>query len=177
VLPCALPFAGAGDVTNVEVDVAYRRYAPFIMRRCRRILRDDAAAQDALQEAFCRFWRYGRSLRSSESKLAWLYRVAERCCFDQLTRRRGRSETELAGIDEQLDYASIARDLENRQIVMRFLDRFDERVKEIAVLHYLDEMTQDEIANVTGWSRQTVFKKLTLVRNRAEVFRAIVTRE
>jgi DNA-binding XRE family transcriptional regulator len=38
-------------------------------------------------------------------------------------------------------------------------------------------MTQDEIANVTGWSRQTVFKKLTLVRNRAEVFRAIVTRE
>jgi RNA polymerase sigma-70 factor (ECF subfamily) len=108
------------------------------MRRCRRILRDDAAAQDALQEAFCRFWRYGRSLRSSESKLAWLYRVAERCCFDQLTRRRGRSETELAGIDEQLDYASIARDLENRQIVMRFLDRFDERVKEIAVLHYLD---------------------------------------
>jgi hypothetical protein len=33
-------------------------------------------------------------------------------------------------------------------------------------------MSQDEIAEETRWSRQTVFKKLVLVRKRAEVLRA-----
>lgn len=176
-LPSALHFECAGGVTKTEVDDAYRRYSSFVLRRCRRILRDDAAAQDALQEAFFRFWRYGGTLRRSESRLAWLYRVAERCCFDLLAQRRGRSETELMGIDEHREDSSIARDLENRQLVMQFLDRFDERMKAIAVLHYLDDMTQEEIANTVGWSRQTVFKKLTLVRNRAEIFRGVMNRK
>jgi hypothetical protein len=38
-------------------------------------------------------------------------------------------------------------------------------------------MTQEEIANVIGWSRQTVFKKLALVRGRAETFRAVMNGE
>jgi DNA-binding transcriptional regulator LsrR (DeoR family) len=35
------------------------------------------------------------------------------------------------------------------------------------VLHYLDDLTQEEIAASIGWSRQTVFKKLTLLRTSA----------
>ncbi len=54
---------------------------------------------------------------------------------------------------------------------MCFLDRFDDRVKQVAVLHYLDEMTQEEIAAATGWSRQTVFKKLAFLRDRAQALR------
>jgi RNA polymerase sigma-70 factor (ECF subfamily) len=172
----ALHVEGAGRVTNVEVDDAYRSYASLVLRRCRRILRDDAAAQDALQEAFLRFWRYGRTLRISESRLTWLYRVAERCCFDQLARGRRRSEAELAGIEEQRDGPSVPGDLEHRQLALRFLDRFDDRVKAIVVLYYLEEMTQEEIATAIGWSRQTVFKKISLVRNDAETFRAAVER-
>jgi RNA polymerase sigma-70 factor (ECF subfamily) len=177
VFPYALHLEGARNVTNVEVEDAYRRYASAVLRRCRCILRDDAGAQDALQEAFLRFWRYGQTVRVSESRLAWLYRVAERCCFDQLARRRRRAEAELAGIDEQRDDPSVASDLENRQLVLQFLGRFDERMKAIVVLHYLDDMTQEEIANVIGWSRQTVFKKLALVRGRAETFRAVMNGE
>ncbi len=167
----------ARRVTDVEVDDAYRCYASLVLRRCRRILRDDAAAQDALQEAFLRFWRYGQSLRISESRLTWLYRVAERCCFDQLARGRRQSEAELAGSEEQGNASSVASDLEHRQLARRFLDRFDDRVKEIVVHYYLDEMTQEEIANIIGWSRQTVFKKITLVRNDAATFRAVVERD
>jgi RNA polymerase sigma factor (sigma-70 family) len=57
-------------------------------------------------------------------------------------------------------------------VLLRFLDRFDDRVKQVAVLHYLDQMSQDEIAKATGWSRQTVFKKLAFLRERANSLRA-----
>ena len=62
--------------------------------------------------------------------------------------------------------------IEDREIILRFLERFDDRVKEVAVLHYLDELTQEEIAAATGWSRQTVIKKLAYLAERAETLRA-----
>ena len=159
-------------MTDAEVGEAYRRYGALVLRRCQRILRDRAAAEDALQDVFVRLWRYGNAFRVAESKVLWLYRVADRCCFDRLTRRGARVEINLANASGALvDEASHGKSVEDREVVMCFLDRFDDRVKQVAVLHYLDEMTQEEIAAATGWSRQTVFKKLAFLRDRAAALR------
>lgn len=45
------------------------------------------------------------------------------------------------------------------------------------VLRYCEEMSQDEIAEETSWSRQTVFKKLVLVRERARALRGTLCGE
>jgi RNA polymerase sigma-70 factor (ECF subfamily) len=156
------------DMSHDEVAAAYQKYGHLVLRRCRLILRDDHAAEDALQEVFVRLWRYGDRFRVAESKLMWLYRVAERCSFDLLERRGRRAETALESAGElRVTGEGHGQALEDREVVLRFLDRFEDRVKQVAVLHYLDEMTQDEIAAATGWSRQTVVKKLALLRERA----------
>jgi DNA-directed RNA polymerase specialized sigma24 family protein len=53
---------------------AYRQYGFLVLRRCRRILRDEAAGEDALQEVFVRLMRYGRAFQKAESKVLWLSR-------------------------------------------------------------------------------------------------------
>jgi len=151
-----------------EVAAAYRQYARQVLRRCRRILRHQHAAEDVVQEVFLRLWRYGESFRHAECKLGWLYRVADRCCFDELRRQRGQRELPVEDEDGQQAASSAPED---REVILRFLGRFDERVKQVAILHYVDEMTQDEIAAVTGWSRQTIHKKLTMLRERASALR------
>jgi RNA polymerase sigma-70 factor (ECF subfamily) len=151
-----------------EVTQAYRQYAHLLLRRCRHILRSESAAQDAVQEAFTRLWRYGRSFRDAECKLSWLYRVADRCCFNELKRRRTHREVPARDDD---GHHGPSHSLEDREVILRFLSRFDQRVQQVAVLHYIDEMTQDEIAALTGWSRQTIHKKLLLLRERAAVLR------
>src|SRR3954471_861707 len=122
-------------MTHDEVAEAYRKYGHLVLRRCQRILRGDGAAEDALQEVFVRLWRYGDAFRAADAKLLWLYRVADRCCFDQLSRRSARAEVPL---DESAHPADTARGgaqaLEDRDIVLRFLSRFDDRVKQVAVL-------------------------------------------
>lgn len=161
-------------MTYDEVGDAYRRYGHLVLRRCQRILRDDAAADDALQEVFLRLWRWGDAFRQAESKVSWLYRVADRCCFDHMHRRRTRPE-EPYEHDQDIvatGGGNYTQALEDRQIVMRFLERFDDRVKQIAVLYCLDELTQDEIAEATGLSRQTISKKLGFLRERASQLRA-----
>jgi len=162
-------------MTDAEVGEAYRRYGGLVLRRCQRILRDRAAAEDALQDVFVRLWRYGDAFREAESKVLWLYRVADRCCFDRLARRNAHPEVSLPNPSMPPgDKIAQASTVEDREVVMCFLDRFDDRVKQVAVLHYLDEMTQEEIAAATGWSRQTVFKKLAFLRSRAAALRVLL---
>jgi len=159
-------------MTEDEVAQAYRQYGFLVLRRCRRILRDEAAGEDALQEVFVRLMRYGRAFEKAESKVLWLYRVADRCCFDLLARRTSRAEAPLGESAQDLRPAGGgAQAIEDRDVVLRFLAHFDDRLKKVAVLHYLDEMTQEEIAEATGWSRQTIFKKLAVLRERATALR------
>src|SRR5258708_39614871 len=78
-------------MTHDEVAEAYRQYGHLVLRRCRRILRGDGGAEDALQEVFVRLWRYGEAFAAAESKGLWLFRVDDRCCFDHLSSRRARA--------------------------------------------------------------------------------------
>lgn len=159
-------------MTEEEVAEAYRRYGPLVLRRCRRILRDRCGGEDALQEVFVRLMRYGHAFQQAESKVLWLYRVADRCCFDLLARRAARSGAfsfEAGGAEPS--HASGTGALEDREVILHFLASFDDRLKQVALHHYLDEMTQEEIAAATGWSRQTIFKKLALLRSRAAALR------
>jgi RNA polymerase sigma-70 factor (ECF subfamily) len=40
--------------TEVDIEAYYRRYAPMVLRRCRRLLRDEEEAVDAMQDVFVR---------------------------------------------------------------------------------------------------------------------------
>ena len=156
------------ELETEEVAEAYKQYAHQVMRRCRRILRQEHSAEDVVQEVFMRLWRYGHSFREAECKVGWLYRVADRCCFNELKRRRGQHTVAVRETDEQRLSPNPS---EEREVVLRFLSRFEPRVQRVAILHYLDEMTQDEIAAATGWSRQTIHKKLLFLRERAQALR------
>ena len=160
-------------MTHSQLEEAYRSYGHLVARRCRRILRDPTAAEDVVQEVFVRLWRHGDAFLVAESKLAWLYRVADRCCFDALARAKARVETSLHEVPEALTVSGqTSQPLEDREVILRFLGRFDDRVKQVALLYYLDQLSQEEIAMHTGWSRQTVLKKLAYLRERANVLRA-----
>jgi len=51
--------------------------------------------------------------------------------------------------------------LEARRLVLDLLDQVDPKTGQIAVHSLLDEMSQEEIAEVMGMSRKTVGKRLT----------------
>lgn len=159
-------------VSEERLAELYRQFGSLVRRRCLQVTGDAAMADDAVQETFVRVWRYGRALEQAESRLGWLYRVAERCCFDAMSRRARRPEEPLDCSGAAALAVPALTPHDDRQVVLRFLRRFDDKLKQVAVLHYLDELTQDEIARATGWSRQTVNKKIALLRQRAEALRA-----
>jgi RNA polymerase sigma factor (sigma-70 family) len=156
-----------------EITEAYVKYGPFVLRRCRRILGSEAAAQDALQEAFMRLCRRADLFAVAESKLAWLYRVAERCCFDQLSRPATRTALPMDALRMNEPFEERSAFLaEDRDLVMKFLAALDDKLRQVAILRYLDEMGQEEIAEALGCSRQTVVNRLAAIKQHVETFRA-----
>jgi RNA polymerase sigma-70 factor (ECF subfamily) len=146
----------------------YCRTGSLVLRRCRLLLGDPAEAEDAMQEVYLRLLRYGHSLRQDRVPLAWLYRTAERCCFD---RRRKRAREPICERDTLVEALSVpAGDAryEAGRLVLRFFDGLTEKLQRVALMHYVDGLTQERIAVELGWSRRTVGKKIAKLRRRAE---------
>ena len=150
-------------LSNGEVAEIFRRYGPLLLRRCRSVMRDAAAAEDVLQETFVKIMRHGAAYRAADAKLSWLYRVADNCCFDALKKRRDRPPPlALEGELEPRAHPTV----DERLRVAGALDRLPVRERQVAVLAFVDGLTQDQIATEIGWSRQTINRKLKEIRDR-----------
>jgi RNA polymerase sigma-70 factor (ECF subfamily) len=154
-------------LTSPELEEVHRRFGHLLLRRCTLLLRDPALAEDALQDAFIKIFRYGGDFRNSKSPLRWLYRCVDRSCFDSMQRRKSRLESDAPIPD--IPVAPGAARVDERDAVLRFLHMLEESERTIAVLAFVDGLSQGEIADETGYSRQTINKKLGVIRARASL--------
>jgi RNA polymerase sigma factor (sigma-70 family) len=138
----------------------YETYGYLVHRRCLSLLKSTQDAEDALQEVFVRVHRYGRPDALS-SELAWLYSIANNCCFDLMSRRGREESREPQALEREASAAQGSpNDADRRAVLGSVLATFDDTTRIIGVLHYLEGFTQEEVAERTGLSRKTVGKKL-----------------
>ena len=138
----------------------YEKFAPAIFAHCRRFLQSPAAARDATQEAFVRVLARGVVLPREEEALRYLYRVSTNVCLNLLREHNvhTRAAPTLAANTPHVNSAESG--LADREFVNAVLDRCGEGGAKVAVMHYLDGMSQVEIAEVLGITRRTVFNRL-----------------
>jgi RNA polymerase sigma-70 factor, ECF subfamily len=148
-----------------EVARLYERYGYFVLRRCLVLLRQRAAAEDALQEVFVKVLRIEVSEHELERPLAWLYRIADNVCFDVLRRKKVRATEPEAALDFVGPHPAVR--LEDRDAVMAVLGELDDRDRRICVMAFVDGLTQDEIASELDLSRVTVNKRIQAIRAEA----------
>lgn len=122
-------------LTNRELADAYSTYGHLVWRRCVVIVRDEALADDALQNTFIKVLRYGERFRAADAPLRWLYRVSDRCCFDLLDRRRRRAEVPPPAREQA---APPGVDVAARDAILAFLHRLSDQERRIAVLTFVD---------------------------------------
>ena len=92
---------GPGEVTAVAAAVRAGDAAAFsalaerhrreLLVHCYRMLGSFHDAEDAVQDALLRAWRYRESLKDGAPLRPWLYRVATNSCFDAIARDPRRS--------------------------------------------------------------------------------------
>jgi RNA polymerase sigma factor (sigma-70 family) len=129
------------------------RHATMVYATCRRIVRDAVEAEDIAQECFEALAKAGG--RPGAYLGAWLHRVATNRSLQRLrnsTRRVIREtaymETDTAGeaVEWQEAYA----------LVDEALNALPERLRAPLVLYYLENQTQESIAQTLGVARSTI---------------------
>jgi RNA polymerase sigma-70 factor (ECF subfamily) len=148
----------------LDVEALLRRYGPMVLRRCRRLLRDEDEAKDACQDVFVRLLeRRGRLDASHPSSL--LYIMATNICLNRI---RDRNRHAVPTEDDELERiaAADAQDAESeaRLVLDRLFRRQPASSRTMAVLHYLDGLTLEEVAAEVGLSVSGVRKRLRNLR-------------
>jgi RNA polymerase sigma-70 factor (ECF subfamily) len=146
-----------------QIAELFEQHGGVVLHRCRQLLKDEAAADDAAQEVFLRVIQNLESFRGEASPVSWIYRIATNICLDELRRRARRAAVELT--PELLEALSGSERAAEEVVVEKdqlawLLGRTDPASVQILVHSALDEMTQEEIARVMGLSRKTVWTKL-----------------
>jgi RNA polymerase sigma-70 factor (ECF subfamily) len=161
--------AGGVDPSG-RVAHLYRKFGPAIYSRCRRLLKDDALAEDATQEVFVRVMRHIESAPDDAQALAWIYRISTNYSLN-LIRDRGRQAEPTDDVPEQAGEHPEGAHLE-RDTAMRLLNRVPENLRAVAVLYYVDGLEQEQVARTLGISRRTVINRLQDFTERSRKFLA-----
>jgi RNA polymerase sigma-70 factor (ECF subfamily) len=115
------------------------------------------AARDATQDVFVRVLGSGE-LHRVGSPTAYLLRIATNQCLNALRAGRAAWREEVGRLVRDRKERGI--EPEARELVRALLSAAPAEAREIAVLYFVDELTQAEIAEATGRSLPTVRSRL-----------------
>jgi len=151
---------------NLNAKQLYARYAPMVLRRCNKLLADEDAAADIAQEVFIKVWEKRNSL-NTEFPSSLLWRMATNMCLNYIRDSKRRGYT--VNANEMLTQIACVEDVEanagNRDLLNRLFKRHPENSRTIAVLHYIDGMTLEEVAAEVNMSVGGVRKRLRSLKN------------
>ncbi|HEX7045483.1 MAG TPA: RNA polymerase sigma factor [Burkholderiales bacterium] len=143
----------AGDASAYEP--LMRRYNRRLYRVARSILRDDDAAQDAIQEAYVRAFTQLESYRTPGNFGAWLTRIAVNEAL--MRQRKDRRYTALEGADDTDEAATpllsaagtpeeLAAGGELRRLIEAAVDRLPDGFRTVFMLRAIEQLSVEETA-------------------------------
>jgi len=158
-----------GETALFELIV--RRYNQRLFRATRAILRDDDAAEDAMQEAYVRAFAKLDQFAGEAKFSTWLTKIA---VYEALGRlRRAKSQEELPdtmNADDNPERTAYGREL--RVAIEQAVDSLPPLYRSVFVMREIEDLSVAETAECLGITQETVKTRLhrarTLLRSRLE---------
>ena len=165
--------AASGDVS--AFDAVIRERLDRLYRMAVAILRSEADARDAVQDACVKAWRELPNLRDRDRFDAWLSQILVNDCRSSLRRRRRTQvreiEVDVAGLDASQPGDAPRTDTEalpEVEAIRRAFDRLDGATRSLLVMHYVEERPMAEIAAIAGSPVGTIKWRMSNARKALE---------
>ena len=168
--------APALQPSRADFERIMRQYNQRLFRVARSILRDDADAEDALQDAYVQAYRKLGDFRGDAELSTWLTRIVINQALMRARKRR-RDHTVVSFVPQATDTAAleVADDTaespsdatlraEVRKVLESRIDALPEVFRTVFVMREVEEMTARETADALGIPEATVRTRLFRAR-------------
>lgn len=137
----------------MTIEEIVHSYSNMLYRICVVMLGNEADAQDAVQDTFCRYLEHNKEFTDKEHEKAWLITVATNRCRDMQRLRLRHPKVDL----EKITASCEAPDYNE---VLIELIKLPSSVKSAVYLHYIEGYKLAEVAEMLGITQNAVKKRL-----------------
>ena len=172
----------AGDQSAFSTLV--QRYQKPVHALVWRKIGDFHIAEEITQDIFLRVYKKLQTLKNPNRFAGWLYVIAARRCFAWCKKKRipmtsldamsAEELEELAYVQYRVDQQDEDVNEQQREVVKRLLQKLPESERTVVTLHYLGDMTCEDISQFLGVSPNTVKSRLHRARKRLKKAEHIV---
>ena len=154
-----------------DIDALYRRAGYAVFNRARQLVGNEAEAREIAQDVFAALLERPDAYQAKSSELGFLFAIATHLSLTRLRARcvRGADwEAEVTRTVERTAASSAPADrVEAKDLLLRVMRDEDPVTVEMVQYHYVEGLSQDEVAKLVGLSRVTVNQRLMGLRERA----------
>lgn len=159
------------------------RYQPSFFRLAMRVVRDRTEAEDVVQEAFVKIYRYAKRFKSGEDRKfsSWAYRIVFNTAITHYHKLRKREwllpDPAIGGIDPTLDQARVqfkegVLNRETEEVVRSVLELMPDDLGALLKSYYLEDKSYKTIAASESMSIGALKMKLFRAR---KLFKKFIT--
>lgn len=142
----------------------YDSYASALKGVVFAMIKDDALAEDIIQEAFVKIWNNIESYDDKKGRLyTWMRRIVNNLTLDSLKSKQYRQQQAVVGDEltvENLQGTNNINERINHNYLQQKLSTLDEKQNTILKMSYFDGYTQEEIAKELNMPVGTVKTKI-----------------
>lgn len=151
-------------------------YNDMVYTICLRMLSEEADAQDAAQEVFIKAYRSIGGFRETSKFSTWLYRIAYNHCISVI-----RKKVKIIDLTDELpEYEANEGDLSGIDLLSReerhsylqvAMEALPETDAVVVTLFYYDELSLEEIAEITNLTSSNI--RIKLHRSRKKMYKVL----
>lgn len=148
-------------------DAIYRKHAPSVFRRARRLLGNDADAHEVVQDLFLSLLASPERFRGESTLTTFLYTATTNACLNRI-----RDDKNRLRLLAENPAGKVPRDaplsVEQLTYLHELLRALPEPLGRVAVHYYLDDLTHEQIAKLLDCSPRHVGDLVTRVTSWAK---------
>lgn len=156
--------ARAGD--RAAMGALYQAHARRVYSVVRRLVGDDHSAEDVSQDAWIRAFEKLHLFRGESAFGTWMHRLAVNTALNRIRRRGRRDEVEATSEIGLADGPGVDETVLSQRVLSRALDELPDGYRQVLVLHDVEGLRHDEIADLLGVSVGTSKSQLHKARAR-----------
>jgi RNA polymerase sigma-70 factor (ECF subfamily) len=159
--------------SEINIEEFYLRYGPMVLRRCRQLLRDEERARDAAQEVFAKLLINKKQLKNQYAS-SLLFKISTNTCLNMIRDHRSHHLIDCEDALESIaSYDESEKKIVMQDLLKKIFRKENPSTREIAVMHFVDGMTLQEVAGEIGLSVSGVRRRIREFRSRVKTKREI----